>query len=245
MSSPTPPTPPVSASPENKPKNSSHKRKLILVLVGLVVIAYFLRDSQETESDSSKEATPSTSIPYKPTTTISTTTTTTLPPYTDEEYVLAAERMMVKNDAVVGTRWILSKSTPKYSNEDFFHIYVVGSQTAFRGLRFQARYSGSDWVFFEKIIINVDGKMFYLDFSYDEVDRDNGSGDVWETILIEPSAEDILMLKLIADSKSTIVRFQGEDDKDDRELTAKEKKAISDVFVVWDGYQRGKIAWNP
>jgi len=98
-------------------------------------------------------------------------------------------------------------------------------------------------VFFEKIIVNVDGRIFNLDFSYFEVKRDNGYSGVWEWIDIVPSSENISMLKLIADSKSTIVRFQGDDYKNDRELTQKEKKAISDVFTVLDGYERGKLSW--
>jgi len=194
--------------------------------------------------ESSPASTSTTSTTIRTTSTSSTSTTTTLPPYTDEEYAAALKQMVVKNDAVVGSRWIHAKSSPTYANYDTFEIYISGTQNAFSGLRFEARYAGSDWLFFEKIIVNVDGKVFNLSFSYDEVDRDNGSGDVWEWIDINPSSENIIMLKLIAGSKSTIVRFEGETYKNDRELTSKEKKAISDVFTVWDGYERGKLAWN-
>ena len=93
------------------------------------------------------------------------------------------------------------------------------------------------------MVVNVDGRVFNLEFSYFEVERNNGSGGVWEWIDFVPSSENTTMLKLIADSKSTIVRFQGENYKNDRELTAKEKKAISDVFTVIDGYKRGKLSW--
>ncbi len=244
MNSSTPPTLPASVSPEKKPKKPIYKRTWFLVLLGLIIIGYFLPDSEETESNSSTETNPSTSIPYKPTTTISTTTTTTLPPYTDEEYAAALKQMVIKNDAVVGSRFIESKSSPDYTSEDAFEIYISGTQNSIGGIRFLARYSGSDWVFFEKIIVNVDGRVFNLNFSYSEVDRDNGGGGVWEWIDIVPSSENTTMLKLIADSKSTIVRFQGETYKNDRELTVKEKKAISDVFTVLDGYERGKLAWN-
>jgi hypothetical protein len=180
----------------------------------------------------------------RPTPTIATTTTTTLPPYTDEEYAAALKQMSIKNDDVVGSRFIEAKSSPDYSNEDAFQIYISGTQTSIGGLRFLARYAGSDWLFFEKIVVNVDGRVFNLDFSYFEVEHENAGGGVWEWIDIVPSSENISMLNLIANSKSTIVRFQGENYKNDRELTAKDKKAISDVFTVMDGYKRGKLSWN-
>ena len=241
MSNLTPPNPPTTELPGDKPKKPFYKRIWFLVLVGLMIIGYFAPDATP---ETSKETSSSTSIPYKPTTTISTTTTSTLPPYTDEEYAAALKQMSIKNDAVVGSRFIEAKSSPDYSSQDAFQIYISGTQNSIGGLRFLARYAGSDWVFFEKIIVNVDGRIFNLGFSYFEVERDNGGGGVWEWVDVVPSNENITMLKLIVDSKSTLVRFQGENYKNDRELTAKEKKAISDVFTVEDGYKRGKLSWN-
>jgi hypothetical protein len=244
MSQFNPPTPPVVSPVAPKVKKPIYKRKWFLAIAGLMIIGYFAPDSKDSKSGTSKETSSSASTTVRPTPTSSTTTTTTLPPYTDEEYAAALEQMSVTNDAVVGSRFILAKSRPTYSNYDTFEIYITGDQTTFGGIRFLARYAGSDWLFFEKMIVNVDGKVFNLNFSYDEVDRDNGSGDVWEWIDIVPSSENTMMLKLITDSKSTIVRFEGETYHNDRELTAKEKKAISDVFTVFDGYERGKLAWN-
>jgi len=238
------PTPPAASPVTPKIKKPIYKRTWFLILVGLMIIGYFVPDVEEKESETSKVTVLSTSIPYKPTTTISTTTTSTLPPYTDEEYATALKQMFIKNDEVVGTRWVIPKSRPQYSSQDAFYIYLSGSQNSIGGIRFVARYAGNDWVFFEKMIVNVDGQVFNLDFSYSEVDRDNGGGGVWEWVDIVPSSNNIYMLRLIAGSKSTIVRFQGDTYRNDRELTAKEKKAISDVFTVQDGYKRGKIAWN-
>ena len=241
MSNLTPPNPPTTELPGDKPKKPFYKRIWFLVLVGLMIIGYFAPDATP---ETSKETSSSTSIPYKPTTTISTTTTSTLPPYTDEEYAAALKQMEIQNDEVVGSRFIVPKSRPQYASQDAFYIYLSGTQNSVGGIRFYARYAGNDWVFFEKMIVNVDGQVFNLDFDYGEVDRDNGGGGVWEWVDIVPSSNNIFMLKLIADSESTIVRFQGETYRNDRELTAKEKKAISDVFTVFDGYERGKLALN-
>ena len=218
----------------------------LAVLFALGVLASFVDETSTEEANQvvvSTTNSSTTSTTLRPTTTSSTTTTTTLPPYTDDEYAAALKQMAFKDDAVVGNRFMIPKSKPQYSNQDDFGIYLSGTQTSFGGIRFIARYAGNDWVFFEKIIVNVDGRQFNLDFGYSEVDRDNGYGGVWEWIDIEASSENILMLELIAESKSTIVRFQGDTYKNDRELTAKEKKAISDVLTVHDGYERGKLSW--
>ena len=244
MSQFNPPTPPVVSPVAPKVKKPIYKRKWFLALAGLMIIGYFAPDSKDSKSGTSKGTASSASTTVRPTPTSSTTTTTTLPPYTDEEYADALKQMSVTNDAVIGSRFIEAKSGPNYSNEDAFEIYISGTQTSIGGLRFLVRYAGSDWVFFEKMVVNVDGRVFNLEFSYFEVERDNGSGGVWEWIDFVPSSENTMMLKLIADSKSTIVRFEGETYKNDRELTAKEKKAISAVFTVFDGYKRGKLAWN-
>lgn len=218
----------------------------LAVLFALGVLGSFVDETSTEETDqvvASTTNSSTTSTTLRPTTTSSTTTTTTLPPYTDEEYAAALKQMTFKNDAVVGSRFMIPKSSPPYYSQDEFGIYLSGTQTSFGGIRFIARYAGNDWVFFEKIIVNVDGRQFNLDFDYSEVDRDNGYGGVWEWVDIAASSENILMLELIAESKSTIVRFQGDTYKNDRELTAKEKKAISDVFTVHDGYKRGKLSW--
>lgn len=219
----------------------------LAVLFALGVIGSFVdeptMDSEADQAVASTSTSSTTSTTVRPTTTSTTTTTTTLPPYTDEEYAAALKQMTVKDDDVVGSRFVIPKSSPQYYSQDEFSIYISGTKASVGNIRFLARYAGSDWVFFEKIIVNVDGRIFNLDFSYFEVKRDNGSGGVWEWVDIVPSSENISMLKLIADSKSTIVRFQGDDYKNDRELTKKEKKAISDVFTVLDGYERGKLSW--
>ena len=201
-------------------------------------------DESSTEEADRAVVSTTTSTTLRPTPTSSTTTTTTLPPYTDEEYAAALTQMTFKDDAVVGNRFMTAKSSPQNANQDEFAIYLSGTQTSFGGIRFIARYAGNDWVFFDRIVVNVDGKVFNLDFDYFDVNRDNGYGGVWEWVDIIPSSANVSMLKLIADSKSTIVRFQGDDYKNDRELTTKEKKAISDVFTVLDGYERGKLRWN-
>jgi hypothetical protein len=229
-----------------------YRRWWFIVLASLSVLgiigSFFPESSSETDSNASVTSTTMsdgpTELTVRTTTSTTTTTTTTLPPYTDEEYAAALNRMSIIKDDVVGNRFVKAESSPDYVNEAAFYIYLSGTRTSLGTLRFVARYAGSDWVFFDEIIINVDGVVFRLEFEYLEVERDNGYSGVWEWIDINPTDEDILMLALIAGSKSTVVRFQGDTSKSDRNLLPKEKEAISDVLTVFDGYKRGKLTWQ-
>ena len=94
-------------------------------------------------------------------------------------------------------------------------------------------YTGDSWIFFKKITVSVDGQNYVKDFDYFEVSRDNGSGDVWEYVDISPSTTDINMLRAIAASKETIVRFQGDDYHYDLTVKSSDKSAIISVLDAY------------
>lgn len=91
------------------------------------------------------------------------------------------------------------------------------------------KYTGSDWVFFDKIIIKTDSNRYEKDFDYYEVDRDTSSlGDVHieEKVARSLDSDTYEMLKDIASSSKTILRFSGEEGYRDRELTQENKAQI-------------------
>ena len=53
------------------------------------------------------------------------------------------------------------------------------------------------------------------------------------------------MLGLIAKSEETVIRLEGTEYRSDRVLTAREKKAIENVLIVYDGLKTGKIEIRP
>lgn len=101
-------------------------------------------------------------------------------------------------------------------------------------LRWIFNYTYDSWVFFEKIIINVDGENHYKFFNYFDVVRDNAWGDVWEYVDLEVGEDDIALLQAIADSKSTLIRFEGDEYYWDFEVKSSDKTGIRQILKVYD-----------
>lgn len=146
----------------------------------------------------------------------------------------ALASMTKQKDDVENITWYYDKSTPQY--KDNFYLYI-GKQVEHSWLRWKTQITGSDWVFFTRMIIVVDGTRYVKNFDYDEVKRDNTGGDVWEWIDIEPSDPDITMMKKIIGSKKTIVRYQGDQYHYDRIITKQEKVAIKNVLDAYKQLQ--------
>ena len=70
-------------------------------------------------------------------------------------------------------------------------------------------------------------------FSNSQINRDNTS-IVWETADYVASVTDIEILRKIASSSETIIRFQGSNYSYDHTVTAKEKTAITDVLTAYE-----------
>ena len=111
-------------------------------------------------------------------------------------------------DKVENITWYKPQAYPYYANSRSYVLPYIGVDSYGNAwLRLVFHYTGDSWIFFKKITVSVDGQNYVKDFDYFEVSRDNGSGDVWEYVDISPSGTDINMLRAIAASKETIVRF--------------------------------------
>lgn len=91
-------------------------------------------------------------------------------------------------------------------------------------LRLNIQYVADDWLFIEKFIFNVDGKTYTISSTkYGEFKRDNGSGQIWEWLDRSVGASELKIIKAVANSKSTKVRFQGDKYYKDRTISSREK----------------------
>ena len=83
-------------------------------------------------------------------------------------------------------------------------------------------------------------EKYYLFTSYGDTVRDNSGGVVWEwydECLNYNAAMDsarIQMLQAIANSKQTIIRFQGDDYHYDLSVTNTDKQMIRDTLVLYE-----------
>lgn len=89
------------------------------------------------------------------------------------------------------------------------------------------------WIFFDNVVFSVDGENMTKTFSRSDIVRDNDT-DVWETADFVPDTSEIKLLKSIANSNETIIRFQGSKWYYDHVVTNEEKEAISDVLVAYE-----------
>ena len=138
-------------------------------------------------------------------------------------------------DKVQGVTWYQSKNFPTYINTRSYVLPYIGvSDSGSVWLRIQFNYTGDDWVFFKNIIVSVDGQNYYKSYNYYDIVRNNGSGDVWEYIDVQADSSDIEMLRAIANSKETIVRFQGDDYHSDLTVKSTDKLSITEVLNAYE-----------
>lgn len=151
----------------------------------------------------------------------------------EKVYKDAAKRMWKETDKVEGITWYHPNQFPEYIDERCYVLPYIGESGSSVWLRLRYNYTGSRWIFYEDITVWIDGKTYRPRFDYDDVTRDNASGDVWEYLDIRPTSNDIEMLWEIVNSKETIIRFKGDRQKDIT-ISAADKSGIKDVLVVYE-----------
>ena len=142
--------------------------------------------------------------------------------------------LQAKHDDVKGITWYEPKNKPQYVNDrSVSYLYIGKYDSGKTFLRWKTIYTGDDWVFFDKIIFNVDGYNFSIPYDKDTCYRDNGGGAVWEVMDVEPDKAWTRLLQLIATSENTIIRFEGDHKYRDVTLSQTDKDSIRDVLCVF------------
>ncbi len=141
--------------------------------------------------------------------------------------------LKVTTDKVEGITWYESKSQPYYADTRSYVLPYIGQSSSNTWLKLQYRYTGDSWIFFDSVTIVIDGEKYTKTFGYNEVDRDNDT-EVWEWVHVNPTSSDIDMLWKIANSKETIVRFQGDTKHYDMTVSSADKKGIKDVLTAYE-----------
>ncbi len=151
--------------------------------------------------------------------------------------------MRLEEDRVRGIKFYYPDAFKFYSNGSWaadqrsFVLPYFGMDSSGSWLRLICNYTADDWVFFDSMTFAVDDLRYYKYFSYYDIVRDNGGGDVWEYIDLDVSASDIEMLWEIVNSTETIIRFEGSDYFSDFIVTESDKRAIKDVLTVYQALQ--------
>lgn len=136
-------------------------------------------------------------------------------------------------DKVTGITWYYPSTMPKYIDSRSYVLPYIGKDSSSSWLILRFSYTGNDWVFWKQLTIVVDGQKYYKSFNYFDITHGNDT-EVWEYIDTKPSSTDIQMLKEIASSNETIVRFEGDDHYKDLTIKSTDKQAIKDLLNAYE-----------
>lgn len=166
--------------------------------------------------------------------------------WTAEKERIIAEKTPLFNtnfDKVENITWYEHKSMPKYIDTRSYIIPYIGKRNNDYWICIRYNYTGDDWVFWKKMTIMADGNKYFKNVGRDTV-RDNDNGVVWEyydqvfDTAVGMDNADLKMLRAIADSKETIIRFEGDEHQYDLTVSATDKKIIADTLALYEAFIR-------
>ncbi|WP_152599623.1 hypothetical protein [Hoeflea sp. BAL378] len=142
-------------------------------------------------------------------------------------------RLRVKEDKVEGVTWFKHPNEPKYLNSRSTVYLYIGrkGKSGTPWLRMKIQYTSTDWLFVENVKAWYDGAKETLFVG--RFERDNNT-TIWEWVDISPKSDQIELLRSIAKSKESILRFEGNQYHRDVKLSAGDKAAIRDVLEAYE-----------
>ena len=149
-------------------------------------------------------------------------------------------KMRKEEDKVRGISFYYPSAWKFYSNGSWvadqrcFLLPYIGRDSNQVWMRMVFNYTGDDWVFFDRVTVAADEERFNKSFNYFDMVRDKGGGDVWEYIDLDVYDSDIKMLQAIANSKETIIRFEGDDYWYDLTVKDSDKAAIREALTAYE-----------
>jgi hypothetical protein len=202
--------------------------QILIVLILLGLLGAITGGGSSTGSDSINSSNPtktesSTSAPVP-----------TTPAVSDAEFQNALSRMSIKKDEVRNTKYYRDKTSPKYVNQNGFDLYVGGTTNETPYLYLEIQYEGSDWLFIQSYLFNVDGETFEITPDYGVIKTDNDT-NVWEWYNEPATFDNVQMIQKIINSKKTIMRLNGRQYYKDVIISPAQKTALKNVLTVYQG----------
>ena len=154
------------------------------------------------------------------------------------------KRLKLEEDKVWGNKFYYASGFPYYDAYGYwgadvrsFALPYMGTNGSSVWLRLVFNYTAYDWIFFETITIAVDGQRYFEVFDYFDVTRDNDWNNIWEYVDVPVNSYEMDILRAIANSNEAIIRFEGDRYYDDVTITAADKKAISEMLLLYEYMQ--------
>lgn len=151
-----------------------------------------------------------------------------------ERLTNATKKLRTKYDDIKGITWYYDKGTPKYNNYNSFHLYMGKENTEKPWLRVKIQYTSDDWLFIKNYAIKTDSNSYTISTSYGEVEKDNGSGDIWEWYDVPMDNRLYNMVKDVIKSKTVKLRHNGKQYYKDRTISEKEKQGLRNMLDAYE-----------
>lgn len=144
-------------------------------------------------------------------------------------------KLKKKTDEFNGISFYEHPAKPRYTDTRTYFLPYLGARDGRVWMRFVVHYTAESWLFVEKVSFNVDGVIVPLPDA--EWKRDNDS-EIWEWADVPVNILLRMLLNKIADSKKTVVRFEGRQYFDNVTISATDKQAIRDMFVAEEALKK-------
>ena len=160
----------------------------------------------------------------------------TLKQLSREQLDIMLSKMKTMEDRINNYTYYFPSGWSFYGNywaaglSNFIRPYIGVGKNSF-SVHSVYHYTGYDWVFWTKMTVVADGKKFTKSYKYRDITRDNSGGKVWEYY---DDSLDLDMMRAIATSKETLVRFEGDTYYADYTVTAGEKQSIQEVLDAYE-----------
>lgn len=130
------------------------------------------------------------------------------------------------------SKWYKPKSAPKYTNRNALYCYFQVVNGKAENLRLRLQYFASDWLFINTVQFSIDGKAY--EYTPSDVDRDNGSGDIWEWFDENISGGDKDLIRALANAKSAKMKLIGQSYHDVKTISSSQISAIKNTIDMYN-----------
>ena len=117
-------------------------------------------------------------------------------------------------------------------------LYIAAQKSENVSLRMKNTYVADDWLFIESYRVKADDVIYDIIVNYEDIKRDNSSGKIIEWMDEKVLNEREVMLRAIASSKNTVIRYNGKQYYKDRTISEPEKKRIRDVLFAYEALSK-------
>ena len=143
----------------------------------------------------------------------------------------ALKRLKKRVDEFSGVTYYTHPAEPRYADTRSYLLPYIVEKGGAVYLRVELHYTADSWLFVDSASLNIDGKITPFNVPDSSWKRDNDS-EIWEWSDTQVTPQMRALLKEVANSKKTIVRFDGRQYYDDFTVKDQDKAAIRDIFAA-------------